>query len=196
MNNFILSSQTVQRLAAQVNLNGTFNHVCRAAMTGHTLSFRLIAERGTNSSTFTVETGIEKHSLTVDHRSKGIHQKLVDFIETIANGRMDSAETAPRAPARSKAPLTLLDSNQEQQLRDLVRRGGSFDVELGFEHPIKVAVHRTATRPGITAILTIGVSRPRTQCFTVHDNLQCTFNALVESIEHMAAAATPAAQAA
>jgi hypothetical protein len=66
---------------------------------------------------------------------------------------------------------------------------------LGFEHPIKVAVHRTVTRAGITAIVSIGVSRPRTQCFTVHGDYQRALDALTESIEYMATVASPAAQA-
>jgi hypothetical protein len=67
---------------------------------------------------------------------------------------------------------------------------------MGFELPLHVAIHRTHTRPGVTTILSIGIKSPRTKCFTVCGTDVEIYGKVVESINHLAAAATPAAHAA
>jgi hypothetical protein len=67
---------------------------------------------------------------------------------------------------------------------------------MGFDVPLHVAVHRTHTRPGVTTILSIGVKSPHTKCFTVCGTDVEIYGKITESINHLAAAATPAAHAA
>lgn len=197
MNNFSLEDRTLQLLAAQANLNGTFNHTCLSALTGHQLMFRFQVERNSATSTFTLELGGERHSITLPHDHSRIHLRLADFIEAVANGRVDTGEPAvPRITPQPVEAEALLDTEQCQQLRDLLRKGGLLSLDLGFELPLHVAVHRTRSRLGITAILSIGVRRPRTSCFTFYGHDSQAMERLVESILHLAAVATPAMQAA
>jgi hypothetical protein len=79
---------------------------------------------------------------------------------------------------------------------ELVRTGGSLSLDMGFELPLHVAIHRTQTRPGVTTIMSIGVKRPRTKCFTVCGTDIEIYKQVAESINHLAAVATPAAHAA
>jgi hypothetical protein len=65
-----------------------------------------------------------------------------------------------------------------------------------FELPLHVALHRTHSRRGVTAILSIGNKSPHTSCFTLYDPDVEIYAKLIESINHLAAAATPAAHAA
>jgi hypothetical protein len=58
---------------------------------------------------------------------------------------------------------------------ELVRTGVSISLDLGFNQPIYLAVHRNKTRSGITTIMGIGVKSPRTKCFTVYGtDVSCT----------------------
>jgi hypothetical protein len=128
---------------------------------------------------------------------KKMHLKLADFIEEIVNG--------PFAPCNAADLLNLphasrqyarFDTEHKQRVFELVRTGGVVSLDMGFELPLHVAIHRTKTRPGITTIMSIGVKRPRTKCFTVYGSDVEISKQLAESINHLAAAATPAAHAA
>jgi hypothetical protein len=77
-----------------------------------------------------------------------------------------------------------------------VRTGGVVSLEMGFELPLHIALHRTQTRSGVTTIMSIGKKRPRTKCFTVYGSDVEIYKQVAESINHLAAAATPAAHAA
>ena len=102
MNRFSLADKTLRLLAAQVNLNGTFRHSCSFKNTNLPLILVLQVERGSSGTLFTIVTGDEKHSLTVNDANKDKHLVLADFIESIATGRMDTAEPAiPRVHAES-----------------------------------------------------------------------------------------------
>lgn len=194
MNRFSLADKTLRLLAAQVNLNGTFKHVCPLQNTNQPLTFDLQIERGSSSTHFTIITGVEKHSLTVHTPSKDTHLVLADLIESIANGRMDTAEPAtPRVTAESVDRGQLLDSHQQHQLRQLVRNGGSLLLDVGFDEDVRIAVHRTQSRTGITAIIVAGNTCPRTQCFTVYGDEQHSVDRLLQSL---AASVAPAAHAA
>ena len=197
MNRFSLADKTLRLLAAQVNLNGTFNHSCTLKNTNLQLMFVLQVERSSTSTLFTIVTGDEKHSLTVNDADIDKHLVLADFIESIATGRMDTAEpSTPRVQAESVDRGQLLDANQQEQLHQLVRRGGSLKLDIGLDEVVSLAVHRTQSRKGITAILVAGDSCPCTQCFTAYGDDQHSFNRLLQSLDHLAAPAVPATLAA
>jgi len=197
MNRFSLADKTLRLLAAQVNLNGTFHHSCSFKNTNLPLIFVLQVERGSSATFFTVVTGDEKHSLTVYDPDKDTHLVLADFIESISNGRMDSAEPAtPRVRAESFDRGQLLDTHQQEQLHQLVRNGGSLLLDVGQDEAVSLAVHRTQSRKGITAILVAGDSCPRTQCFTAYGDDQHSLNRLLQSLNHLVPSAAPAALAA
>ena len=197
MNRFSLADKTLRLLAAQVNLNGTFHHSCRFNNINLPLIFVLQVERGSFGTLFTIVSGDEKHNLTVYDPNKDTHRVLADFIESIANGRMDTAEPAtPRVLAESFDRGQLLDTNQQEHLRQLVRNGGSLLLDVGLDEAVSLSVHRTQSRKGITAILVAGDSCPRTQCFTAYGDDQHSFNRLLQSLDHLVASAAPAAFAA
>ena len=197
MNRFALADKTLRLLAAQVNLNGTFNHSCSFKNTNLQLTLVLQVERSSTSTLFTIVAGDEKHSLTVNDADKDKHLVLADFIESIATGRMDTAEPAtPRVRAEIVDRGQLLNANQQEQLHQLVRQGGSLKLDIGLDEAVSLAVHRTQSRKGITAILVAGDSCPRTQCFTAYGDDQHSFNRLLQSLDHLAASAVPAELAA
>ena len=197
MKRFSLADKTLRLLAAQVNLNGTFHHSCSFKNTNLPLIFVLQVERSSTSTLFTIVTGDEKHSLTVNDADNDKHLVLADFIESIANGRMDTAEPAtPRVRAESVDRGQLLDANQQEQLLQLVRNGGSLLLDAGLDEAVSLAVHRTQSRKGITAILVAGDSCPRTQCFTAYGHDQHSLSRLMQSLDHLVASAAPAALAA
>ena len=197
MNRFTLADKTLRLLAAQINLNGTFNHVFRPQNTNLPLTFELQVERGSPETVFTVIMGHEKHSLMVHAPNKDTHLVVADFIESIVNGRMDTAEPAtPRVSAESVERGQLLDANQQEQLHQLVRNGGALMLDLGLEESVSLAVHRTLSRKGITAIIVAGETCPRTQCFTAYGDEQHSFDRLLQSLNHLAAPVVPAVLAA
>ncbi len=197
MSRFALADKTLRLLAAQVNLNGTFNHSCSFKNTNLPLILVLQVERGSTGTLFTIVAGDEKHSLTVNDTDKGTHLVLADFIESIANGRMDTAEPVTSCVRAEYVDRDqLLDANQQEQLHQLVRKGGSLLLDVGLDEAVSLAVHRTQSRIGITAILVTGDSFPRTQCFTAYGDDQHSFKRLLQSLNHMAASAAPAALAA
>ena len=156
----------------------------------------LKVERGTSETTFVVELDSERHTLTLKNGKK-MHLKLADFIEEIANGPFDPSNTndlvnLPHA-TREYGRFEVRD---KQRVFELVRTGGVLSLDLGFELPIHVAIHRNQTRTGITTIMSIGVKRPRTKCFTVCGTEVEMYEMVAESINHLAAVATPAAHAA
>jgi len=196
MSKYKLDNRSLQLLNAQVNLTETFNHTLRSTPKREALSFRLKVERTTSDTFFTVELGSDRHTLTLKNEKK-MHLKLADFIEEIVNG--------PFAPSDAvdllNFPLANLeyarfDAEHKQQVFELVRTGGVVSLDMGFELPLHVALHRTKTRSGVTTIMSIGKKRPRTKCFTVYGSDVEIYKQVAESINHLAAAATPAAHAA
>lgn len=196
MNKFKLDNRTLQLLNAQVNLSETFNHTLRSTPQREALAFRLEVERSTIDTLFTVELGSERHTLTLQNEKK-MHLKLADFIEEIANGPIDPSNTvAPPNLSHASRQYARFDIENRQRVFELVRTGGSLSLDMGFDLPIHVAIHRTQTRPGVTTIMSIGVKRPRTKCFTVCGSDAEIYKQVTESINHLAAVATPAAHAA
>ncbi len=88
------------------------------------------------------------------------------------------------------------DSDHMHQVLELVRNGGTLSLDLGFDLPVQIAIHRNHTRTAVTTIMSIGVKRPYTKCFTACGTDVQMFEKIAESIRHLAAAATPAAHAA
>lgn len=192
MNAFTLSDSSLRSLAAQLQLNGKFNHTCRSAYGRRFLQLTMQVEQGAGEAAVLVEIGGERHSITISHREPRGDSTLADFIEAIANGRIDSAEPAPARVTPVLPELEpLVDTSQQQALRDLVRKGGFLDVHVGLEHPVKVAVHRTYNTQGITAVLGLGESQPRTSAWTLRQPPEKCFLALLESVEHLAASGMP-----
>ncbi|MGX1184754.1 hypothetical protein AB7M29_002433 [Pseudomonas sp. F-14 TE3623] len=196
MSKFKLDNRTLQLLNAQVNLTETFNHVLRSAPKRESLAFRLKVERDTSETIFVVELGSERHTLTLKNAKK-MHLKLADFIEEIANGPFDPSNTSDleHRPHASRE-YGRFEIQDKQRVFELVRTGGTLSLDMGFDVPLHVAVHRTHTRPGVTTILSIGVKSPHTKCFTVCGTDVEIYGKVTESINHLAAAATPAAHAA
>ena len=146
-------------------------------------------------STFVVELGSERHTLTLQNDKK-MHLKLADFIEEIANGPFDPDVSNIMCLTHAEREYGRFDLLDRQRVFELVITGGTLRLDMGFELPLHVAIHRTHTRPGITTILSIGEKSPRTKCFTVCGSNVEIYGKIVESINHLAAAATPAAHAA
>ncbi|NWL18659.1 hypothetical protein [Pseudomonas umsongensis] len=196
MSKLKLDNRTLQLLKAQVNLTETFNHVLRSAQKREALAFRLKVERGTAKTIFVVDLGSERHTLTLNNEKK-MHLKLADFIEEIANGPFDSSNTGDLVQLpHANRKYGRFDLQDKQRVFELVITGGTVSLDMGFELPLHVAIHRTYTRPGVTTILSIGEKSPRTKCFTICGSDVEIYGKVVESINHLAAAATPAAHAA
>ncbi|WP_458129463.1 hypothetical protein [Pseudomonas sp. Z2-11] len=194
MSKFRIDNRTLTLLSAQVNLSGTFNHTLRSTPRRDVLAFRLKVERNKVDSTFTIELGSERHTLTLPNTKK-THLKLADFIEEILNGPFElSGESHPLRHAERE--YGAFSTQQRERVLRLVCTGGFIDLDLGFELPIRLAVHRTRTRSGITVVMSIGVKSPRTKCFTVYGTDAEMYEQVCESINHLAALATPAAHAA
>jgi len=191
-----IDNRTLQLLNAQVNLTETFNHVLRTAPKRESLAFRLKVERGTVESNFVVELSSERHTLTL-RNDKKMHLKVADFIEEIANGPFDPSNTNDlvQRPHASRE-YGRFEVQDKQRVFELVRTGGVLSLDMGFDLPLHVALHRTQTRLGVTAILSIGNKSPHTRCFTVRGTDVEIYGKVTESINHLAAAATPAAHAA
>lgn len=193
MSKFKVDNRTLMLLKAQANMSETFNHTLRSVPMREALSFRLRVERNQVDTLFTVELGSERHTLTLANTPKA-HLKLADFIEEIVNGPYDpNTATHLQHASREYAGF---NADQRQKVFDLVRTGGALILDMGFELPIHLAIHRTQTRQGITTIMSIGVKRPRTKCFTASGSDVEMYEMVAESINHLAAAATPAAHAA
>ncbi|MGF0333503.1 hypothetical protein [Ectopseudomonas toyotomiensis] len=192
--NFTLPEEGLQRLAAQLNLTGTFTHTLRAAHGGHQLLARVRIERGQPNTAVRIEMGEQVHTLDVQTAHPEKHLQVADFIDAIANGRVDGGELAP--PRVTRQPLlpepdALLTTDQTNRLRYMVRHGGFACLETGLELPINVAVHRTRPAEGVTIIASIGTAKPRTKCFTVRGNQHECLKRLLISIEHLHIIATP-----
>ena len=191
-----IDNRTLQLLNAQVNLTETFNHVLRTAPKRECLAFRLKVERGTSESVFVVELGSDRHTLTLQNDKK-MHLRLADFIEEIANGPFDPSNASDLVQRpHANREYGRFEVQDKQRVFELVCTGGMLSLDMGFDLPLHVAVHRTHTRRGVTAILSIGNKSPHTKCFTVCGTDVEIYGKVTESINHLAAAATPAAHAA
>ncbi|MGR4042793.1 hypothetical protein [Pseudomonas sp. 910_21] len=194
MSRFSVDNRTLQLLKAQVNLSETFNHTLRNSPKRTALRFRLNVDRGPAESSFVVELGNERHTLTLANDKK-THLKLADFIEDVANGTIDHTAQLQPLP-HAEREYGKFSAEQRERVFGLVCLGGFLDLDLGFSLPIMAAIHRTRSRTGATIILSIGHRSPRTKCFTIYGTDIEIYKAACESITHLATLATPAAHAA
>lgn len=197
MSQFVLEPRCVALLAAQVNLSGTFNHTSRDSTNKHRVEFTLQADRGNPDSVFKVTLGNQCHSITLPNSRRNTHLRLATFIQDIANGRIlgpsELTGTDGDHPMRLNAfPLS---ADQHQVIQRLMDKGGVAALDLGHVLPIHVAVHRSASRPDITAILSIGVARPHTRCVTLNGTGPQALDQLLKIIARIAHVATPSAAA-
>lgn len=193
MSKYKLDNRTLTLLKAQVNLTETFNHLLRAEVQREALAFRLKVERRKVDTHFTIELGCERHTLTLTN-SKKMHLKLADFIEEIVNGPASPSD--PSSVPHADRRYGVFEIEHKQRVFDLVQTGGALSLDMGFEQPINLAIHRNKTRTGITTIMSIGVKKPFSKCFTVCGSDVEIYSMVAESINHLAAVATPAAHAA
>ncbi|EZP64245.1 hypothetical protein [Pseudomonas sp. RIT357] len=193
MKKYKLDKRILSLLKAQVSLTETFNHLLRTETQREALAFRLNVERRKIDTHFTVELGSERHTLTLANTKK-MHLKLADFIEEIVNG--PTTPTDPSSLPHSDRRYGVFKTEHKQQVFDLVQTGGALSIDMGFEQPINLAIHRSKTRAGITTIMSIGVRKPHTKCFTVYGSDVEIYSMVAESITHLAAVSTPAAHAA
>lgn len=194
MSNLKLDSNTLALLKAQVRLTETFKHSLRSA--GGFLRFRLNVEHTSDRTRFIVEMGDERHSLTLPN-SRSMHLKLAGFIEDIARGQVAlNLQQNLNAPLRAHAVANILGEQKSSEVFNLIRRGGGLNLDLGIGLPLHIAVHRNRTRPAVTTVMSIGVSPPRTKCFTVTGTDAEIYKQIVESIHHLVSVASPAARAA
>ncbi|MCY1290191.1 hypothetical protein D9M70_393260 [compost metagenome] len=197
MSRFSLSDKTLVMLQGQLKLNGTFQHCAKSAYSRDSLIFKLKVEQAAQEISATVMVGGERHSLTLAKCATDNHHTLADFIDAIANGTVDTAIPAlPRITTQPTEPEPLLSTEQEEQLRYVIANGGFLAVDVGLPRAVELAVHRTYNRPGITTILAIGNTQPRTVCFTSYEEPQRTYQRMVDSIQHLADAGRPKAAAA
>ncbi|MCP2054368.1 UNVERIFIED_ORG: hypothetical protein J3D59_004228 [Pseudomonas fluorescens] len=196
MSKYKLDNRTLALLKAQVCLTETFNHLVRTETQRQPLAFRLKVERRKADTLFTIKLGSERHTLTLTN-SKKMHLTLADFIEEIVNGPTDTNSPAePSSLPHAERRYGVFEIEHKQQVFELVRTGGALSLNMGFELPINLAIHRDKTRSGITTIMSIGVKKPRTKCFTVYGSDVEIYAMVAESITDLAAVATPAAHAA
>lgn len=195
MSRLKLDANTLALLKAQVRLTETFNHTIRS-LRGDSLPFCLNVERTTDQTRFIVAMGGQRDSLTLPN-GKTMHLKLAAFIEEIANGQaISNLQSSLEALRRPDTGPNNLDEQTSQKIFNLVRRGGSLILDVGLELPIHVAMHRNRTRSAVTTVMSIGVKRPRTKCFTVAGTDAEIYKQIIESINHLISVASPAAHAA
>ena len=191
---FTLSDNSLALMAEQLNFSGTFNHTCRSAYSRHQIQLKMKVEREVAQTAVTITMGGERHSLTLQTGQAGNGRTLADFVEAIANGRVDSAEpTPPRLHLAPAEPESALDTAQQMALGLLASKGGHQQFDVGLESPIHVMVHRTHSRPGITVIGSVGERKPRTFCWTAYGTHQEITARLQESVERLVLLATPKA---
>ncbi|CAM3113297.1 hypothetical protein BZK31_03280 [Pseudomonas floridensis] len=195
MSKLKLDANTLALLKAQVRLTETFNHTIRS-LRGDSVPFRLNVERTSDETRFIVAMGGQRDSLTLPN-TKAMHLKLAAFIEEIANGQaISNLQSSLEALRRPGTGPNNLDEQTSQKIFNLVRRGGSHILDVGLELPIHVAMHRNRTRSAVTTVMSIGVKRPRTKCFTVAGTDAEIYKQIIESINHLISVASPAAHAA
>ncbi|MEE5107260.1 hypothetical protein V2J92_22190 [Pseudomonas alliivorans] len=195
MSKLKLDANTLALLKAQVRLTETFNHTIRS-LRGDSVPFRLNVERTSDETRFIVAMGGQRDSLTLPN-TKAMHLKLAAFIEEIANGQaISNLQSSLEALRLHGTGPNNLDEQTSQKIFNLVRRGGSLILDVGLELPIHVAMHRNRTRSAVTTVMSIGVKRPRTKCFTVAGTDAEIYKQIIESINHLISVASPAAHAA
>jgi len=193
MSRLLVEENSLPLFKAQANLNGTFNHKLFSLYTIEKVPYQLTVERDDSATTFIVEMKGQRHSMTLRRIPKRIDLRLADFVEGIANGQIDTGDCpAPRLTAGGAAFADPVNNDHLVQLRGLIVEGGFISLDLGLERPVQVAMHRTRSQQGITAILGIDDRHPQTQCFTAYGLDDYVFDLTLQSLEHLVRSAAPA----
>lgn len=129
----------------------------------------------------TVQLGGHTGEITLRRPDRANHLHLRDFIQDIANGRIESAAPADPQPSPS-TPLPLLSEGDEHTLRGLCRDGGAKTLENG----VVVSVHRThhSSKGTAHAIASIG-----TDTYLCSGSTGAVYASLAEHIEQLLDAA-------
>jgi len=193
MSRLLVEENSLPLFKAQANLNGTFNHKLFSLHAIEKVPYQLTVERGESATTFIVEMKGQRHSMTLRRIPKRIDLRLADFVEGIANGQIDTGDgSAPRLAAEGAAFTDPMNIDHLVQLRGLIIGGGFLSLDLGLGQPVNVAMHRTRSQHGVTAILGIGDTRPQTQCFTAYGLDDYVLDLTLQSLEHLVRSASPA----
>ncbi|MCS3467420.1 hypothetical protein M2401_001141 [Pseudomonas sp. JUb42] len=186
MNLWFVEKQSLPLFKAQANLNGTFNHKCFSLQAAEKIPYQLTVERAANATTFTVEMQGQRHSTTLKKQPKRIEMLLAAFVENVANGRIDPCDQSPPTlTTKRKQAAEKVPGEHVRKLRTLITNGGFGSLDLGMGRPILIALHRTRSRQGVTAIVGSGEHPMHTQCFTVYGVDSYVFDLVLESIGHL-----------
>ncbi|HEK3374078.1 TPA: hypothetical protein SMV99_003332 [Pseudomonas aeruginosa] len=92
---YALRQPSFVRLKAQLSLNGRFNHALYDAETRQAVHVTLDIERGAGQVHVIVRMGSTLNSLGLPLDSQSNANTVADYIEPIANGRLDTADQTP-----------------------------------------------------------------------------------------------------
>ncbi|MEQ6937750.1 hypothetical protein ABK041_01645 [Pseudomonas aeruginosa] len=92
---YALRQPSFVRLKAQLSLNGRFNHTLYDAETRQAVHATLDIERGTEQVSVVVRMGSTLNSLGLPLDSQSNANTVTDYLESIANGRLDTADATP-----------------------------------------------------------------------------------------------------
>lgn len=93
MNRLFVEEMSMRLFKAQANLNGTFSHKCFSLHSDERVPYQLTVERGAQATTFVIQMMGQRHSLTLSKVPRHIDVLLADFVESIANGHIDTGES-------------------------------------------------------------------------------------------------------
>ncbi len=92
---YALRQPSFVRLKAQLSLNGRFNHALYDAETRQAVHVTLDIERGAGQVHVIVRMGSTLNSLGLPLDSQSNANTVADYIESIANVRLDTADETP-----------------------------------------------------------------------------------------------------
>ncbi|WP_319179279.1 hypothetical protein [Pseudomonas aeruginosa] len=92
---YALRQPSFVRLKAQLSLNGRFNHTLYDAETRQAVHATLDIERGTEQVSVVVRMGSTLNSLGLPIDAPSNAHTVTDYLESIANGRLDTADATP-----------------------------------------------------------------------------------------------------
>ncbi|MFG6286859.1 hypothetical protein ACGNXG_01805 [Pseudomonas aeruginosa] len=92
---YALRQPSFVRLKAQLSLNGRFNHALYDAETRQAVHVTLDIERGAGQVHVIVRMGSTLNSLGLPLDSQSNANTVADYIESIANARLDTADETP-----------------------------------------------------------------------------------------------------
>ncbi|HCT6677687.1 hypothetical protein ACM8BA_05115 [Pseudomonas aeruginosa] len=100
---YALRQPSFGRLKAQLSLNGRFNHTLYDAETRQAVHATLDIERGAEQVSVVVRMGSTLNSLGLPIDAPSNANTVADYLESIANGRLDTADDTPARRRFSQA---------------------------------------------------------------------------------------------